>query len=156
MNTSQINADQAFMAMALAAAAEAAHAGEVPVGAVLVKDGEVLAVAHNQPIGLHDPSAHAEMLALRAAAAALGNYRLDGCTLYVTLEPCPMCAGAILHSRIGRVVYGARDAKTGAAGSVVNLFANRLLNHHTHVEGGCCAAAAAEQLSGFFAGRRKG
>ncbi|MBE9609490.1 tRNA adenosine(34) deaminase TadA [Chitinilyticum piscinae] len=146
--------DQTFMAMALAAAADAASAGEVPVGAVLVKEGEVLAVAHNQPIGLHDPSAHAEMLALRAAATRLGNYRLDGCTLYVTLEPCPMCAGAILHSRIARVVYAAADAKTGAAGSVVNLFTSRQLNHHTHVEGGCCASEAAAQLSDFFAQRR--
>lgn len=154
MPDSFTSADQAFMAMALAAADEAARAGEVPVGAVLVKAGEVLAVAHNQPIGLSDPSAHAEMLALRAAAARLGNYRLDGSTLYVTLEPCPMCAGAILHARVARVVFAARDAKTGAAGSVLNLFSNRQLNHHTHVEGGCCADVAAGQLGAFFSGRR--
>ncbi|XLM23122.1 tRNA adenosine(34) deaminase TadA, partial [Chromobacterium piscinae] len=129
---------------------QAAAEGEVPVGALVVKDGEVIGRGYNQPIGRHDPSAHAEMLALRDAAARLRNYRLDGCDLYVTLEPCPMCSGAILHARIARVIYGAADAKTGAVGSTVNLFADARLNHHAAVFGGAEAEACAAQLSAFF------
>ncbi|UTH72630.1 tRNA adenosine(34) deaminase TadA [Chromobacterium sp. IIBBL 290-4] len=144
-----------FMSLARRLAEQAAAEGEVPVGAVVVKNGEVIGQGYNQPIGRHDPSAHAEMLALREAAARLGNYRLDGCDLYVTLEPCPMCSGAILHSRIARVVYGARDAKTGAAGSTINLFSDRKLNHHASIFGGVDAEACASQLSAFFQARRQ-
>jgi tRNA(adenine34) deaminase len=147
--------DQAFMRMALNAAAEAKLAGEVPVGAVIVKDGEVISVAHNQPIGRHDPTAHAEINALRLAAQSVGNYRLVGCTLYVTLEPCVMCAGAMMHARLARVVYGATDPKTGACGSVVNLFAEKKLNHHTELEGGVLAEECGNILSSFFAERRQ-
>ena len=143
-----------WMALALALAREAAEAGEVPVGALVVKDGQVIGRGFNQPIGRHDPSAHAEMLALRQAAATLGNYRLDGCSLYVTLEPCPMCAGAIQHARIAQLVFGAHDGKTGAAGSVVNLFAEPRLNHHTAVYPGVRAAEAGALLSDFFRARR--
>lgn len=146
---------QRFLKLARELAAQAAAEGEVPVGALVVKDGEVIGRGYNQPIGRHDPSAHAEMLALRDAAARLGNYRLDGCDLYVTLEPCPMCSGAILHARIARVIYGARDAKTGAVGSTVNLFADARLNHHAAVFGGAEAEACAEQLSAFFRQRRQ-
>ncbi|MDU7587936.1 MAG: tRNA adenosine(34) deaminase TadA, partial [Acidovorax sp.] len=121
--------DAHWMREAIAQARAAQQAGEVPVGAVLVRDGQVIATGRNAPIAGHDPTAHAEMAALRAGAAQLSNYRLDGCTLYVTLEPCAMCSGAMLHARLPRVVYGAADAKTGAAGSVVNLFAEPLLNH---------------------------
>ncbi len=141
--------------MALAQAREAAAAGEVPVGAVVVKDGMLLATGRNSPVATHDPSAHAEVNALRAAATALGNYRLDGCTLYVTLEPCAMCSGAILHARLARVVYGAVDPRTGAAGSVVDLFAQPLLNHHTHVTAGVAADACGALLQDFFRGRRQ-
>jgi tRNA(adenine34) deaminase len=141
----------------------AAQAGEVPVGAVVVRHGQVIATGRNAPIGAHDPTAHAEIVALRAAAAALGNYRLDDCELYVTLEPCAMCAGAVLHARLKRVVYGTPDAKTGAAGSVVNLFANTALNHHTEVIdatqlGAACATiagASGQLLQDFFAHKRK-
>ena len=147
--------DQAFMRMALNAAAEAKLAGEVPVGAVIVKDGEVISVAHNQPIGRHDPTAHAEINALRLAAQSVGNYRLVGCTLYVTLEPCAMCAGAMMHARLARVVYGATDPKTGACGSVVNLFAEKKLNHQTELEGGVLAEECGNILSSFFAERRQ-
>ena len=146
--------DEAFMRLALAEARAAAEAGEVPVGAVLVKDGTVIATGRNAPIGSHDPSAHAEMLALREGARRLGNYRLDGCTLYVTLEPCAMCSGAMLHARLDRVVYGAPDPKTGAAGSVIDLFAQRQLNHQTQVQGGVLAAEGAELLRDFFKERR--
>ena len=146
--------DEAFMRLALAEARAAAGAGEVPVGAVLVKDGTVIATGRNAPIGSHDPSAHAEMLALREGARRLGNYRLDGCTLYVTLEPCAMCSGAMLHARLDRVVYGAPDPKTGAAGSVIDLFAQRQLNHQTQVQGGVLAAEGAELLRDFFKERR--
>ena len=142
------------MELALALVREAAAAGEVPVGALVVKDGQVIGRGFNQPIGRHDPSAHAEMLALRQAAATLGNYRLDGCSLYVTLEPCPMCAGAIQHARIAQLVFGAHDGKTGAAGSVVNLFAEPRLNHHTAVYPGVRAAEAGALLSDFFRARR--
>ncbi|MEX3583742.1 MAG: tRNA adenosine(34) deaminase TadA [Burkholderia sp.] len=143
------------MRMALAAAEEARAAGEAPVGAVIVRGDEVIARGFNYPIGGHDPSAHAEMVALRAAAQALGNYRLPGCELYVTLEPCLMCSGAIMHARIVRVVYGAPDPKTGACGSVVNAFANPQLNHHTSVTGGVHADECGAALRAFFAERRR-
>jgi tRNA(adenine34) deaminase len=148
-------ADQAFMALALAQARLAWQAGEVPVGAVVVKDGAVIAVGRNAPIGGHDPTAHAEIVALRAASAALSNYRLPGCTLYVTLEPCAMCSGAMLHARLARVVFGAADPKTGAGGSVLNLFEQGQLNHQTVLEGGVLAEQAGAMLRGFFAERRK-
>ncbi|WP_328591027.1 tRNA adenosine(34) deaminase TadA [Crenobacter intestini] len=150
-------ADEArrHMADARALAAEAAASGEVPVGALVVKDGRVIGRGRNAPIGRSDPCAHAEVLALREAAATLGNYRLDGCDLYVTLEPCPMCAGAILHARVARVIYGAADAKTGAAGSVTDLFALKALNAHTAVFPGVDADACATQLSAFFASLRR-
>jgi tRNA(adenine34) deaminase len=150
-----VASDIDFMRQALAQAAFARAAGEVPVGAVLVRDGEVLATGFNQPIGLHDPSAHAEMQAMRAGAARLGNYRLVGCDLYVTLEPCAMCAGAIQHARIRRVVFGAADPKTGACGSVVDLFAEPRLNHHALVVPGILAEACGASLSAFFAERRR-
>ncbi len=147
--------DHHYMAMALRQAEQAWRAREVPVGAVVVKGGQVIAEGHNSPVGSRDPSAHAEIAALRAAAQALGNYRLDGCELYVTLEPCAMCAGAMLHARLARVVYGAPDPKTGAAGSVVNLFAESRLNHQTAVQGGVLAAECAAQLQSFFQSRRE-
>jgi len=147
--------DLRFMALAQAAAEQARAAGEVPVGAVLVRGDEVIATGFNHPIGAHDPSAHAEMVALRAAAQALENYRLPGCELYVTLEPCLMCAGAIMHARIARVVFGARDPKTGACGSVVDAFANPQLNHHTAVSGGVLEAECGAALKSFFAERRR-
>jgi tRNA(adenine34) deaminase len=143
------------MRLAQAAAEEARAAGEVPVGAVLVRGDEVIASGFNHPIGTHDPSAHAEMAAMRAGAQALGNYRLPGCELYVTLEPCLMCAGAIMHARIARVVFGAHDPKTGACGSVVDAFANTQLNHHTSVSGGVLADECGEALRSFFAERRR-
>ena len=147
--------DEAFMRLALEEAQAAGQAGEVPVGAVLVHDGQVLARGRNRPIAGHDPTAHAEIVALRDAAARLGNYRLDGCTLYVTLEPCSMCAGAMLHARLARVVYGARDPKTGVAGSVLDLFGERQLNHQTRVDGGVLEAECAALLQAFFQGRRE-
>jgi tRNA(adenine34) deaminase len=147
--------DRRFMALAQAAAEEARAAGEVPVGAVLVRGDEVIAKGFNHPIGAHDPSAHAEMIALRAAAQAVENYRLPGCELYVTLEPCLMCAGAIMHARIARVVFGARDPKTGACGSVVDAFANPQLNHHATVTGGVLEAECGAALKSFFAERRR-
>jgi tRNA(adenine34) deaminase len=147
--------DRQFMRLALAAAEEARAAGEVPVGAVLVRGDEVIATGFNHPIGTHDPSAHAEMAALRAGAHALENYRLPGCELYVTLEPCLMCAGAIMHARIARVVYGAHDPKTGACGSVVDAFANTQLNHHTSVAGGVLEEQCGDALRSFFADRRR-
>ena len=146
--------DDDFMHMALDLAAEAARRGEVPVGAVVVRDNEVVGRGYNAPIALQDPSAHAEMAALRDAARRLGNYRLPGCSLYVTLEPCVMCAGAIQHARVARLVYGARDPKTGACGSVVDLFADARLNHHATVTGGVLADEAASLLQRFFASRR--
>ena len=150
----QLAEDERFMALALAQAQLAWNAGEVPVGAVLVKDGAVIAVGRNAPIGSSDPTAHAEVAALRAAAAALGNYRLPGCTLYVTLEPCLMCSGAMLHARLARVVYGAIDPKTGVAGSVLNVFDQTGLNHQTVLTGGVLAEQAGAMLRGFFAERR--
>lgn len=146
--------DDEFMREALALASEAGRAGEVPVGAVVVKDGIVLGRGSNRPIGSHDPTAHAEIVALRAAAAAVGNYRLPGCTLYVTLEPCAMCVGAMMHARIARVVFGARDPKTGACGSVVDLPGVETLNHHAAFDGGVLADECAAQLRRFFAERR--
>lgn len=147
--------DLEFMQAALAEAQKAADLGEVPVGAVVVHQGQIIARAHNQPIATHDPSAHAEMLAIRAAARELSNYRLADCELFVTLEPCIMCAGAILHSRLKRVVYASADPKTGAAGSVLNVFTNPQLNHQTQIEAGVCQHEAANLLSGFFAERRQ-
>jgi tRNA(adenine34) deaminase len=147
--------DRHFMLLAQAAAEEARAAGEVPVGAVLVRGDEVIAKGFNHPIGAHDPSAHAEMAALRTAAQALQNYRMPGCELYVTLEPCLMCAGAIMHARIARVVFGARDPKTGACGSVVDAFANAQLNHHTSVIGGVLEEECGAALKSFFADRRR-
>jgi tRNA(adenine34) deaminase len=146
--------DAGFMRRALAQAALAEAAGEVPVGAVVVRDGQVIGEGHNHPIGAHDPTRHAEIVALRAAAARLGNYRLAGCDLYVTLEPCAMCAGAMQHARIRRVVWGAPDPKTGACGSVVDLFAEPRLNHHATATGGVLAADSAALLQAFFARRR--
>lgn len=146
--------DEQWMGEALALARFAGSEGEVPVGAIVVSEGRVVGKGSNAPIGLHDPSAHAEIQAMRQAARALGNYRLTGCSLFVTLEPCAMCAGAIMHARIARLVFGATDPKTGACGSVVDLFANERLNHHTRVEGGLMSAECAELLSGFFRERR--
>ena len=146
--------DNQFMQLALEQARHAWDLGEVPVGAVVVKDGAVIAVGYNQPIGKHDPTAHAEIVALRAAAGALGNYRLPGCELYVTLEPCVMCSGAMMHARLARVVYGAADPKTGAGGSVVNLFEQEQLNHHTAIAGGVMAEECGAMLKSFFAARR--
>lgn len=146
--------DALFMQLALAQAVHAAKAGEVPVGAVVVKNGLVIATGHNASIEGHDPTAHAEIMALRQAARLLGNYRLDGCTLYVTLEPCAMCSGAMIHARLDRVVYGAADPKTGAAGSVLNLFANAQINHQTLVQGGVLAAECTDQLKAFFKVKR--
>ncbi len=146
--------DIRFMRAALGQAEVAGAAGEVPVGAVVVLAGEIVGAGYNQPITAHDPSAHAEIMALRDAARRLGNYRLPDSTLYVTLEPCAMCAGAILHARVARVVFGARDPKTGAVGSVVNLFAEDRLNHHAQVVGGVLAEECGVLLSAFFASRR--
>lgn len=147
--------DEEFMREALAQAREAAAAGEVPVGAVVVRGGEVIARGRNSPVSAHDPTAHAEIAALRAAAASLGNYRLDGCDLFVTLEPCAMCSGAMLHARLRRVVYGCADPKTGAAGSVLDLFAQRRLNHQTQAQGGVLAVECGVVLSDFFKARRR-
>lgn len=143
-----------FMQQAIALAMQAASHQEVPVGAVVVKDGVVIGRGSNAPIALHDPSAHAEMLALRDAAKNIGNYRLVDCTLYVTLEPCAMCAGAIQHARIARLVYGAADPKTGACGSVVDLMSEPKLNHHTQVTSGVLAEDCGHLLSNFFKARR--
>jgi tRNA(adenine34) deaminase len=146
--------DEDYMREALALARKAEAEGEVPVGAVVVCGGEIVGRGHNHPIGAHDPTAHAEVAALRNAAAHLGNYRLGGCTLYVTLEPCVMCVGAMIHARVARVVYGASDPKTGACGSVVDLFAETRLNHHATAEGGVLHAECAETLRQFFVSRR--
>ena len=143
------------MGLALEQARQAATAGEVPVGAVVVKDGQVIGVGRNAPAGSNDPTAHAEIIALRAAAAALGNYRLDGCDLYVTLEPCAMCSGAMLHARLRRVVFGAADPKTGAAGSVIDLFGQAQLNHQTEVVRGVLAEECGVLLTAFFKTRRQ-
>ncbi len=144
------------MREAITLAHEAGRCGEVPVGALVVSaDGIVVGRGFNQPILRHDPTSHAEVMALRDAAVRLGNYRLPDCTLYVTLEPCLMCAGAIMHARISRVVFGALDPKTGVAGSVIDLFAEARLNHHARIEGGLLAQECGAILSGFFASRRK-
>lgn len=142
------------MNAALALAREAGSLDEVPVGAVVVKDGLIVGRGFNQPILRHDPTAHAEVVAMRDAAARIGNYRLVDCELFVTLEPCVMCSGAMMHARIGRVVFGAADPKTGAAGSVIDLFAEGRLNHHASIEGGLLAAECGALLSSFFAARR--
>jgi tRNA(adenine34) deaminase len=139
---------------ALALARRAAEAGEVPVGAVLVKDGAIVGEGWNHPISAHDPTAHAEIGALRAGAAALGNYRLVDTTLYVTLEPCVMCAGAIVHARVKRLVFGAPDPKTGAAGSVFDVFASGKVNHVVQVQGGVLAEECGRMLTEFFRQRR--
>lgn len=146
--------DQHWMQRALELAREAESAGEVPVGAVLVRNGELISQAWNRPIATGDPTSHAEILALRAAAARLGNYRLPGCDLYVTLEPCAMCAGAIIHARLKRVIYAADDPKAGAAGSVFNILGSSELNHYVEVERGFMAADSAEILQSFFRARR--
>jgi tRNA(adenine34) deaminase len=146
--------DEAFMRIALDQAQNAWLAGEVPVGAVLVCQGQVIATGYNRPITTHDPTAHAEIVALRHAAQLMGNYRLPECELFVTLEPCAMCAMALMHARIKRVVFAAPDPKTGVAGSVTDLFAHRQLNHHTHVSGGLLADPASQMLKAFFAERR--
>lgn len=143
------------MRAALEQAHQAGRCGEVPVGAVVVCDGQIVGRGFNQPIGRHDPTAHAEVMALRDAGQRLGNYRLPGCELYVTLEPCAMCSGAIIHARLSRVVFGARDPKTGVAGSVIDLFQEKRLNHHATIVGGVLAEECGALLSSFFAARRK-
>ena len=146
--------DTIFMRQALSQAHNAWALGEVPVGAVIVRNGEVIATGFNQPISSQDPTAHAEIIAIRAAASLLGNYRMPGCELYVTLEPCAMCVGAILHARISRVVFGAADPKTGACGSILNLFDETRLNHHAAARGGVMAEECGQLLKDFFAERR--
>ena len=148
------NTDETFMRAALDLARQAAQAGEVPVGAVVVKDGRIVGRGSNAPISRHDPSAHAEIAAIRDAAQQIGNYRLVDCELFVTLEPCVMCVGAMFHARIARVVFGANDPKTGAAGSVFNLFNETRLNHHARIHGGVLADECGKVLSDFFAARR--
>jgi len=142
------------MQEALRLAVEAADFGEVPVGAVVVKEGQIIGRGYNQPISGSDPTAHAEIMAMREASRATGNYRLPDCDLYVTLEPCVMCSGAIMHARIRRVTYGAQDPKTGACGSAIDLFAQPHLNHHAEVRGGFLAAESVALLQDFFAKRR--
>lgn len=146
--------DEDFMRRALELARQGQAEGEVPVGAVVVLDGNVIGEGWNRPIAAADPTAHAEIQALRAAALAVGNYRLAGASLYVTLEPCAMCVGAMFHARIARVVFGARDPKTGSAGSVIDLFGEKRLNHHATVRGGVLAEESGALLSAFFAARR--
>jgi len=146
--------DSDYMQQAIKLAEQAAENGEVPVGAIVVCNGEIVGTGSNAPIILNDPSAHAEMLAIRDAAKTLGNYRLVDCTLYVTLEPCAMCAGVIQHARLAKLVYGASDPKTGACGSVINLMAEKKLNHHTEIVGGVLAAECGHLLSTFFKQRR--
>ena len=147
--------DEDFMRLTLQLAQQAEAAGEVPVGALIVKQGEIVGRGFNAPISRHDPTAHAEIQALRDAGQRLGNYRLLGCTLYVTLEPCAMCCGAIQHARIARLVYGASDPKTGCCGSITDLMAEARLNHHCEVQGGLLKEACGNMLSEFFAGRRR-
>ena len=148
------SSDERFMREALALAAEAARAGEVPVGAVVVQDGEIVGRGYNRPIASCDPTAHAEVVALREAATRLANYRLSGCELFVTLEPCAMCVGAMVQARVARVVFGAPDPKTGACGGIVDLPALRQWNHHGTFEGGLLAGECGDLLRGFFAQRR--
>ena len=147
--------DALWMQAALALARSGSEAGEVPVGAVVVKDGQIIGRGYNQPISSNDPTAHAEIMALRDAASRLQNYRLSDCTLVVTMEPCVMCAGAILHARIARLVYGACEYKTGAHGSVMDVFAEPRLNHHCVVQKGVLAEECAALISGFFEARRQ-
>ena len=147
--------DATWMTEAIAIARTAACDGEIPVGAVVVHDGRIIGRGGNRPIAHHDPTAHAEIVALREAAATLGNYRLPGCALYVTLEPCCMCAGAIIHARLDRLVFGAADPKTGACGSVVDLMADARLNHHTKVSSGIRSDTCGAMLSAFFSARRR-
>jgi tRNA(adenine34) deaminase len=149
------NDDEFYMRLAIELAQQAATAGEVPVGAIVVKDGVVIGSGGNSPIDTHDPTAHAEIIALRNAAKNMGNYRLVGCSLYVTLEPCAMCTGAIQHARIARLIFGASDPKTGACGSVVNLMAEPKLNHHTEMFSGVLAQKCSAMLSEFFKQRRQ-
>ena len=155
MTNSQSSQDEYFMREAMTLAQQAAARGEVPVGAIVVKDGEIIGRGSNAPIGMHDPSAHAEILAMRDAAKNIGNYRLVDCSLYVTLEPCAMCAGAIQHARIGKLIFGAKDPKTGACGSVVNLMAEDKLNHHTDISTGLLENECGQLLSDFFKQRRQ-
>ncbi|MFT3733482.1 MAG: tRNA adenosine(34) deaminase TadA [Rhodocyclaceae bacterium] len=147
--------DEAFMREALALAREAGSLDEVPVGAIVVLDGQIVGRGFNQPILRHDPTAHAEVMALRDAAKNIGNYRLPGCSLYVTLEPCLMCSGAIMHARVAQVVFGATDPKTGVAGSVLDVYAEPRLNHHASITGGVLAEECGQLLSSFFAARRQ-
>ena len=153
-DAARVAVDLEWMKRALALADHAAAAGEVPVGAVLVRDGEELGSGGNAPVGSNDPTAHAEVMALRAAAAATGNYRLPGSTLYATMEPCPMCAGAIVQARVARVVYATRDERWGAVESVFEILGSRRLNHHVDCEGGLLAEESARRLKDFFAARR--
>jgi tRNA(adenine34) deaminase len=154
-NEEKQNSDEFYMRIALDLALQAAASNEVPVGAIVVKDNVVIGYGGNSPIDSHDPTAHAEIAALRDAAKNLGNYRLAGCSLYVTLEPCAMCTGAIQHARIEKLIYGASDPKTGACGSVVNLMAEPKLNHHTEVINGVLAIDCGAILSKFFSEKRK-
>ncbi|MCX8071828.1 MAG: tRNA adenosine(34) deaminase TadA [Candidatus Binatia bacterium] len=147
--------DEHFMRRALVYARKAEALGEVPVGAVVVHEGRIVGRGYNQPIAKHDPTAHAEIAALREAGRRLGNYRLPDCTLYVTIEPCPMCAGAVAYARIARLVFGAPDVKVGACGSVIDLMADRRINHHTRVQGGVLADECAALLREFFRRRRQ-
>ena len=151
---STLPSDEYGMRLALDQAHNAWLVGEVPVGAVILREGKVIATGYNRPVTTHDPTAHAEIVALRHAAALAENYRLPGCELYVTLEPCAMCAMAMLHARLARAVFGARDPKTGAAGSVVEVLSNPQLNHHTAVVGGVLEEACGDLLRDFFAERR--
>lgn len=151
---SSIYSDEHWLQYALHLAEQAYQQGEVPVGAVLVRDNQIIGEGWNQSISQHDPSAHAEMLAIRAAGLAVGNYRLPNTTLYVTLEPCVMCAGALLHARVERVVFGAYDPKTGAAGSVFDILLDERHNHHVQLTGGVLQQACVEQLQRFFKERR--
>ncbi|MEY3668958.1 MAG: tRNA adenosine(34) deaminase TadA [Pseudomonadota bacterium] len=147
--------DEYYMRLALEQAHRAAELGEVPVGAVVVQEDTVIATGYNRPIGHKDPTAHAEIQALRAAALALGNYRLPGCRLYVTLEPCLMCSGAIFHARLAALIYAASDPKTGVAGSVLDVYANRQLNHQTEIRSGVLAEESAAMLQIFFRNKRR-
>ena len=154
-NPNSAMTDNDFMQIALDLAQQAGVAGEVPVGAIVVKDGEIIGRGSNAPITTNDPTAHAEIRAMRDAAQHIGNYRLVGCTLYVTLEPCAMCSGAIQHARIAKLIYGASDPKTGACGSVINLMAEPKLNHHTEISRGVLGSECGALLSSFFSARRK-
>ena len=155
VDASTAELDILMMRAALELAEAARDQNEVPIGAVVVKDNQIIGRGFNSPIAHHDPSAHAEVIALREAALYLNNYRLPGCYLYVTLEPCPMCAGAIMHARLARLIYGAADPKTGACGSVVNLFEEKRLNHHTAVTAGVLAENCSDVLKLFFADKRR-